>query len=424
MRKWTLSIMVGVSILMVGGCERGGSGLGDDGIVGSEAGSLESEKAVVESGEAEVVVQDTGYEKRIGGQIDGRDGVIFVGGGDGLTGGRVGGSSVVSRDIQLRTEDEKNTVDVFHGAAHETVFVTQNRVVGDFWTNRAMEVPAGSGSGFIWDKSGHVVTNYHVIDGGATITVTLYNQKTYPARVVGGDKKKDIAVLKIEAPSGELVPIRVPGEKYSLAVGQKAIAIGNPYGLDHTLTTGVVSALGRDQPGYGGVTIHDMIQTDASINPGNSGGPLLDSSGQLIGMNTMIYSKSGASAGIGFAVPFTTIKRVVPQIIKTGKVAQIGLGITILPDSVARQHGISGVIIRGVGNETPAGKAGLKGLTTDGQGIYIGDVIVGIGKREVTSYDDLYGALDEHEPGERVEVRVRRDGKIEKVEVELFVLPE
>lgn len=329
-----------------------------------------------------------------------------------------------SRDRQFALEDEQNTVDIFRDMAPGTVFVTQSQVVRDWRTARAMEVQAGSGSGFIWDKSGHIVTNYHVIDGARSLSVTLYNQKTYPAKLVGGEPKKDIAVLKIDAPASELIPVSVPKEGYELAVGQKAIAIGNPFGLDHTLTTGVISAIGRDQPGYGGVTIRDMIQTDASINPGNSGGPLLNSSGQLIGMNTMIFSKSGASAGIGFAVPFTTIKRVVPQIIRTGHVQQIGLGISILADNVARQHGIKGVIIRAVGEGTPAAKAGLKGLTTNGLGTYIGDIIVGINDDPVNSYDDLYNALDRHQPGDKVSVKIRREGKLQTIPVELFVLPD
>ena len=289
---------------------------------------------------------------------------------------------------------------------------------------RATEVPSGSGSGFIWDTDGHIITNYHVIDGSSHLTVTLYNQKTYPAKLVGGEPKKDIAVLKIDAPADELTPIPRPDDTYELAVGQKAIAIGNPFGLDHTITTGIISAMGRDQLGYGGVTIRDMIQTDASINPGNSGGPLLDSSGQLIGMNTMIFSKSGASAGIGFAVPFSTIKRVVPQIIRTGKAQQIGLGISILPDAIARRNGIQGVIVRQVANNSPAARAGLRGVEQNYRGTYIGDVIVGIDDKKVTNYDTLYNALDTHQPGDTIQVKIRREGKIISLPVELYVLPD
>ena len=328
------------------------------------------------------------------------------------------------KERRFRIEDEQNTVDIFDNAGPGTVFVTQNQIVRDRYTMRATEVPSGSGSGFIWDTDGHIVTNYHVIDGSSHLTVTLYNQKTYPAKLVGGEPKKDIAVLKIAAPTDELTPIPRPDDTYELAVGQKAIAIGNPFGLDHTITTGIISAMGRDQLGYGGVTIRDMIQTDASINPGNSGGPLLDSSGQLIGMNTMIFSKSGASAGIGFAVPFSTIKRVVPQIIRTGKAQQIGLGISILPDAIARRNGIQGVIVRQVANNSPAARAGLRGVEQNYRGTYIGDVIVGIDDKKVTNYDTLYNALDTHQPGDTIQVKIRREGKIISLPVELYVLPD
>lgn len=328
------------------------------------------------------------------------------------------------KERRFRIEDEQNTVDIFDNAGPGTVFVTQNQIVRDRYTMRATEVPSGSGSGFIWDTDGHIITNYHVIDGSSHLTVTLYNQKTYPAKLVGGEPKKDIAVLKIDAPADELTPIPRPDDTYELAVGQKAIAIGNPFGLDHTITTGIISAMGRDQLGYGGVTIRDMIQTDASINPGNSGGPLLDSSGQLIGMNTMIFSKSGASAGIGFAVPFSTIKRVVPQIIRTGKAQQIGLGISILPDAIARRNGIQGVIVRQVANNSPAARAGLRGVEQNYRGTYIGDVIVGIDDKKVTNYDTLYNALDTHQPGDTIQVKIRREGKIISLPVELYVLPD
>ena len=329
-----------------------------------------------------------------------------------------------AKDDRTKKEHEQNTVDIFDNAGPGTVFVTQNQIVRDRYTMRATEVPSGSGSGFIWDTDGHIITNYHVIDGSSHLTVTLYNQKTYPAKLVGGEPKKDIAVLKIDAPADELTPIPRPDDTYELAVGQKAIAIGNPFGLDHTITTGIISAMGRDQLGYGGVTIRDMIQTDASINPGNSGGPLLDSSGQLIGMNTMIFSKSGASAGIGFAVPFSTIKRVVPQIIRTGKAQQIGLGISILPDAIARRNGIQGVIVRQVANNSPAARAGLRGVEQNYRGTYIGDVIVGIDDKKVTNYDTLYNALDTHQPGDTIQVKIRREGKIISLPVELYVLPD
>ncbi len=324
-----------------------------------------------------------------------------------------------------RLQDEQNTIDVFQALAPATVFVNQIRRVRDF-SMRALEVPAGTGSGFIWDRRGHIVTNYHVIASGernTTYSVTLYNHKTYTARVVGGEPARDIAVLKIDAPAGELTPIRVRSGRASLAVGQKTVAIGNPFGLDHTLTTGVVSALGREIVGYGGITIRDMIQTDASINPGNSGGPLLDSSGYLIGMNTMIYSKSGSSAGIGFAVPVDTINRVVPQIIKFGKVKRAGLGISRVRDEIAASVGIRGVIIESVQRGSPAARAGLKGLrwARDGS-VDLGDVIVGIDAFPIQNFDDLYNALERYKVGDSVAVKVQRDDKLVAVEVTLTAL--
>jgi len=244
--------------------------------------------------------------------------------------------------------DEENTIDVFEAVAPATVFVTQKRNIRRSRWSRGTEVPAGSGTGFIWDRDGHVVTNYHVIDGADALEVTLHNQKSYDASLIGGEPRKDIAVLKIDAPASELTPVELPSKDYRVTVGQKTVAIGNPFGLDHTLTTGIVSALGREIPGYGGVSIRDMIQTDASINPGNSGGPLTNSSGELIGVNTMIFSKSGSSAGIGFAVPVRTVRRIVPQIIETGKAEQVGLGISVLNDATARRAGIKGVVITAV----------------------------------------------------------------------------
>lgn len=322
-----------------------------------------------------------------------------------------------------RLEDERNTIDVFRAAAPGTVFVTQTRLLRG-WSMRAMEVPAGSGTGFVWDRKGHIVTNYHVVDpngrGRTSYTIALYNRKSYEATFVGGEPNKDIAVLKIPAPADELTPIRVLPAGDKLEVGQKTIAIGNPFGLDHTLTTGVVSALGREVDGYGGVTIRDMIQTDASINPGNSGGPLLDSGGALIGMNTMIYSKSGSSAGIGFAVPVSTIRRVVPQIIEFGKAKRAGLGVRLLPDRYAARAGIRGVLVGEVIEGSPADEAGLRGLRRGASGApIIGDVIVGINEHEVKDYDDLYNALDRYRVGDEVTVKIRREGEVIGLKVKL-----
>jgi S1-C subfamily serine protease len=322
-----------------------------------------------------------------------------------------------------QTENEKNTVAVFQSASPATVFVTQKRVVVDYFAGRALEVEAGSGSGFVWDRKGHVVTNWHVIRKARALTVTLQSQKTYEARVVGTEPRKDIAVLHIAADPAELKPIKLPQPGTPIAVGQKVIAIGNPFGLDHTLTVGVVSALGREVEGAGGVTIRGMIQTDAAINPGNSGGPLLDSSGRLIGMNTVIFSRSGAWAGIGFAVPVNTIARVVPQLITRGKVEQVGLGIRIDPQGrLEARLGIRGVIVIAVTEGSPAAEAGLRGIGETPRSIVLGDVIVGIDATRIDDYDDLYNALDSRQPGERVKVRVARGERLVDVEMPLVVV--
>ena len=307
-----------------------------------------------------------------------------------------------------RIEDERNTISVFKNAAQSTVFVTQTRIVEDYSAGTLQEVPAGSGSGFVWDDRGTIVTNFHVVEGARSLTVTFHDQQTFEAKVVGLEPRKDIAVLRVEAPASLLVPLPVSkGEQ--LEVGQKAIAIGNPFGLDHTLTTGVISALGRQVQGAGGVSIRDMVQTDAAINPGNSGGPLLDSSGQLIGMNTMIYSKTGSSAGIGFAVPISTISHIVPQILKTGRAEQIGIGIAVDPmQKLERRLGLAGVIILHVPEGGAAASAGLHGLTRTRRGLALGDVIVGVDGARVTHFDDLYTALDVHKADDVVKLTVMR----------------
>ncbi|MCA9709065.1 MAG: trypsin-like peptidase domain-containing protein, partial [Myxococcales bacterium] len=317
---------------------------------------------------------------------------------------------------------------VFEAAAPATVFVTQTQVVQDF-AMRTVEVPAGAGTGFIWDSDGHIVTNCHVAlaDCGKLVparklSVTLYDQKAYEATLVGADPFKDIAVLKI-VPTDKLVPIRQVPADYELVVGQKTIAIGNPFGLDHTLTTGVVSAMGREVVGIGGVTIRDMVQTDAAINPGNSGGPLLDSRGQLIGMNTMIFSNSGSSAGIGFAVPHTVIGRVVPQIIEKGRPTRVGLGVSILEDAQARRLGVKGVVVERVAASSPAGKAGLRSATRTPTGWTV-DVIVGVDDERVQAYDDLYTTLEDKAPGTKVTLSVLRlpGEEVLKIETELIEL--
>jgi S1-C subfamily serine protease len=320
--------------------------------------------------------------------------------------------------LQALTEDEKNTIDVVKKSANSVVFITNIKLVRDFFYQEE-QVARGSGSGFVWDNKGHIVTNYHVIEEGDMFTVTLPNQQHRRARLVGKEPNKDIAVLRIEGDLGGLFPLKI-GSSKNLLVGQKVVAIGNPFGFDHTVTTGIVSALGRQMMGIGDVTIRDMIQTDASINPGNSGGPLLNSDAELIGMNTMIYSRTGTSAGIGFAVPVDTIKKIVPQIIKYGKVIRPGLGISYLPDRYARRSGIKGVIVLEVPRGSTAHRAGIRGLGKDRYGqLYIRDIIVGIDDHKIESYDDYYNALDHYRIGDVVTLTLRRDRDERKLKFRL-----
>jgi len=308
--------------------------------------------------------------------------------------------------------DELNTIKVFKEASASVVYVTNVAIT----QNPGMDeqaIPQGTGSGFVWDRLGHIVTNFHVVAGGDAFLVTLGDQTQLEARMIGSDPTKDIAVLKIEKGHGNLVPVRM-AKFEALQTGQKTIAIGNPFGLDHTLTTGVISALGREVQGISGITIRDMIQTDAAINPGNSGGPLLDSDGNLIGMNTMIYSRSGGSAGIGFAVPVSFIARIVPELIKFGKVVRPGMGISIL-NTGQKYYLIGdrpGVVINEVGRGSPAEKAGLRGLRRlPGGRVAPGDIIIGVESFQVKDFDDLYNVFDRFKPGDTVRVRIIRGGK-------------
>ena len=317
--------------------------------------------------------------------------------------------------------DEQNTIKIFKEAAPSVVNVT-NVALEHGGSMDELAIPQGAGSGWVYDKKGHVVTNFHVVRGGDAFLVTLNDQTQLEAKLVGADPTKDIAVLKVLKGAEKLVPLRA-GNLDALQVGQKTIAIGNPFGLDHTMTTGVISALGRQVQGIGGVTIRDMIQTDAAINPGNSGGPLLDSDGSVIGMNTMIFSRTGGSAGIGFAVPVSFIKRIVPQIIAHGKVVRPGMGISIL-NAVQKYYAVGdvpGCVINEVFADGPAAKAGLRGLRRGPGGRVIpGDIIVGIDAHKVTDFDDLYNAFDRYSPGDKVTVRVLRQGKPMTVTVSLI----
>ncbi|WP_408098710.1 S1C family serine protease [Peredibacter sp. HCB2-198] len=319
---------------------------------------------------------------------------------------------------------ETKTIDIYRKAVPSTVNVSNIRLARNSFYGE-VEVPQGAGSGFVYDDKGHIITNFHVVQGGNSFVVTFHNDpKQYKATIVGTAPEKDIAVLKLNEKPSKLSPI-VFGSSKDLQVGQYSFAIGSPFGLDYTLTTGVISALGRKIDGIGGVKINDMIQTDAAINMGNSGGPLLDSSGQLIGMNTVIFSTSGSSAGLGFAVPADTIKMIVPQIIQHGRVIRPGLGIGIVPDSMKRRivGDDKGIIVSYVDEKGGAAKAGIKGMTQDRYGrTYLGDIILSVDGQDVNSLDDIYQVLETKKVGDEVMVKYRREGKTLATKVKLQAL--
>jgi S1-C subfamily serine protease len=297
---------------------------------------------------------------------------------------------------------EKSNIQLFVAAAPSVVSITTEQLrVNPLGT----EVAQGAGSGFIWDESGHVVTNFHVIEGASTVYVQLHAGNPIRARVVGGARQYDIAVVKLSEVPPSLRPLPV-GTSSALHVGQATYAIGNPYGLERTLTTGIVSALERRLPTAQGREVRGVIQTDAAINPGNSGGPLLNSTGELIGVNTAILSESGASAGIGFAIPVDLVRRVVPQVIKSGRAAHPGLGIVAADERVAAQLGAPGVVVRGVARGSPAEKAELRPFTPESR--EPGDIIVAVNGKPTKTLADLAEALDEAGVGSEVTARVKR----------------
>ncbi|KAL3526419.1 hypothetical protein ACH5RR_011075 [Cinchona calisaya] len=331
-------------------------------------------------------------------------------------------STTTPRKLQT---DELATVRLFRENTPSVVYITNLAAKQDAFTLDIFEVPQGSGSGFVWDKQGHIVTNYHVIRGASDLRVTLADQSTYDARVVGFDQDKDVAVLRIDAPKDKLRPIPI-GVSADLLVGQKVFAIGNPFGLDHTLTTGVISGLRREiSSAATGRPIQDVIQTDAAINPGNSGGPLLDSSGSLIGINTAIYSPSGASSGVGFSIPVDTVSGIVDQLVKFGKVTRPILGIKFAPDQSVEQLGVSGVLVLDAPPNGPAGKAGLKPTKRDSYGrLILGDIITSVDGKKVSNGSDLYRILDQCKVDEKVIVEVLRGDHIEKIPVTLEPKPD
>lgn len=320
--------------------------------------------------------------------------------------------------------NEQHTIDTFELVSPSVVYITTVTLKEDPWSFSVFEVPQGTGSGAIWSIDGYIVTNYHVIEGAtgpnATIQVTLDDRSVHEAHLVGFEMDKDVAVLKISPPGTTNLRAIEISKSTTLKIGQDVLAIGTPFGLDRTLTTGIVSGLGRRIQSVTGRPIDGMIQTDAAINPGNSGGPLLDSDGKMIGMNTAIYSPSGAYAGIGFAVPVDTIKRLVPQIIKYGKAKKASLGVSLLDDYYSKRLGVPGIIVDEVAPGGPAGKAGILPTIVDEYGrIRLGDIILEIDSKPVRSADDILDILESHKEGETITLTVLRKSKKITITVQL-----
>lgn len=319
--------------------------------------------------------------------------------------------------------DEKSTIALFKRASPAVVNITNLALYRQGFRMAATEVPQGSGSGFLWDDHGNVVTNFHVINNGNKFKVTLSDRSEWDASVVGVAPNQDLAVLHIDAPRARLSALAI-GSSSGLAVGQKVFAIGNPFGLDQTLTTGIISGLGREIRSESEHKISDVIQTDAAINPGNSGGPLLDSAGRLIGINTAIVSPSGAYAGIGFAVPVDNVSRVIPKLIAHGKLTRPGLGIVPLPNYQTQRLGLKGVIVADVSADGAAKQAGIRPAVRYDDGSMELDVIVSIDGKSVDKVEDLFDLLDQHSIGDVVSLGVRRGAKTVEVSVKLRELQE
>jgi S1-C subfamily serine protease len=326
---------------------------------------------------------------------------------------------------EVYRSDEEKTIDIFRHASRSVVSIRAVALRYDVYSLDVMQIPQGVGSGFVWDREGHIVTNFHVIERGNAFQVTLADQSAWDAEVVGVAPSKDLAVLKIDAPAEVLEPLE-RGRSADLVVGQKVLALGNPFGLDQTLTVGVLSALGRELSSRGGRVIHDVLQTDAAINPGNSGGPLLDSDGKLIGVNTAIHTPSGYSVGVGFSIPVDTVARFVPQLISHGRPIQPGIGIELLPEHIERRlqrQGLAGIPVNQVQRGTPAEQAGLEGPRRNRYGrIVLGDVIVAVDGEPLDSRGELLDLFEAKGVGGTVTLTLDRDGKRRDVRVKLIRL--
>jgi S1-C subfamily serine protease len=331
-------------------------------------------------------------------------------------------AAAAPRPVAVRgdlTPEERTVTALFEEAGPSVVYITAIALRRDFFRLNVMEIPRGTGSGFVWDEDGHVVTNYHVIREGNRLEVTLADQSTWQARLVGTAPDKDLAVLRIESPPAGLRPLRL-GSSSDLLVGQAVLAIGNPFGFDQTLTTGIISALGREIDSMDGIPIRDVIQTDAAINPGNSGGPLLDSSGRLIGVNTAIVSPSGGYAGLGFAIPVDTVNWVVPDLIAYGRIRRPVLGVELVGEHATRRLGLEGALVGNVARGSGADEAGVRPTYRSRSGRWVlGDLIVAVGDTPVRSHGDLWLALERRRPGETVTVTVSREGRKTDLEIRL-----
>ena len=351
---------------------------------------------------------------------------VLVGLGASLSGPAMTGPAAASELLPdvvppsaLRT-NEQAVVDLFDRVQGSVVYITTVDQREDIFSGTVREFRRGAGTGFLWDDTGHIVTNYHVLQGARRATIVLSDQSVHDAEFVGGSPQHDLVVLRITPPPG-LAPVDI-GDSGSLQVGQSVYAIGNPFGLNATLSSGILSALDRQMESVSGHQIEGVIQIDAAINPGNSGGPLLDSSGRVIGVNTAIATTTGTSAGIGFAIPVDTVYRVVPHLITTGEYQPPRLGfVTRAPisDSVVKRLGTTGVLVLDVDPESGASDAGLRPSRRQGNRFVPGDVIQAVEDEPVTSLLELQTVLDRYEPGEVVLVTLWRTGPTIQVPVRL-----
>ena len=330
-----------------------------------------------------------------------------------------------SNQRTLNREEQAN-VNVFKVASPSVVNISTQRTIaarrGDVTLNIG-RIPAGTGSGFIWDASGHIVTNFHVVEDSDFVRVKLTDGTEWEAEILGTAPEYDIAVLKIEAPTRQLTPLAV-GRSDNLEVGQKVYAIGNPFGLDQTLTTGIVSGLGREIDSRNGNPIRGVVQTDAAINPGNSGGPLLDSQGRLIGVNTAILSRSGASSGVGFAVPVNTVRATVPLLIDGQMIDRGYLGIALAPMQISRRASDEGVLVLGIAEDSPAHESGILATRRGEEGeVILGDVVMSLDGKRITDSESLLELLQEYHSGDEVELGIKRGERFVRLPIRLASRP-